>query len=72
MSPEAKIYLWGMLLMIELDFHLLITLSFFRREIWDDWPLMVYLLKILMQNLCLGTRLLLCFLYFGSIVAHNT
>lgn len=58
MSSEAKIYLWDILLMIELvDFHLLIAFNFFRREIWDDWPLMVYLLKIPIQNLCLGIPL---------------
>lgn len=72
-SSEAKIYLWGILLKIQVvDSHLSIALNFFRIDIQEDWSLMVYLLKISIQNLCLGTRLLLFFLYFDNVFAHNT
>lgn len=58
--------LWGnchILLMIQLaDFHL----SFFRRRIWGDRCLMVYLLKI-----CLGSRSLLFFSCSGNILAYE-
>ena len=71
----AKIYLWGnfhtLLMSKWIDFHLLIALSCFRRGIWADGLLPVYLLKTPIENLYLGTRLLLSDFCFGSIIAHQ-